>query len=931
MASAPTAAEIHSAAMMQHRAGQLKLAEDGYRRVLEIDPKRAEAWHMWGILAQQIGRHDLAVERIQKAVAERPNEATFRVNLGSALKSLGRNAEAALSFESAIALAPQMAEAHNNLGATYRSLGRLDDAAVCYRRAVQIRPNYAEAHCNLGNTLRDQNRLDEAVASYQTALQLKSDYAEANLFLGQTLQQMRRGEALVSLRRAVELQPQSALAHCALGAALLDAGQTIEALTSIQQAFELAPNDPEVLNNLGYLLTQLKRYDEAIALLRKALQLDAGSASIHGNLGVALKEQNHLDEAVTSLREAVRLAPNDARARSNLGSVLKEQGCFDEAASQLQQAVQLDPNYPEAYYNLALVLTRMGKPADAQACHQRAIQIRPDYAEAHNSLGASYAAQWRYDDAMACYRRALQYKPGLASAHNNLGNLYSDKEMVKEAVECYEKALRLDPDYGNAHYNLATSLLTLGQTDAAAEHYRQCVRIKPTSRVQLVSATLLPMVYSTLDDMFARRAALIDNLARLREGGVRMDLNVEFGHYPFFLAYQGCNDRDVMVELAGLHTPATVPPRDALPSSIDNFDRRPRIGFISRCFRHHTVGELMRGIIAHLSRDLFHVTVFSIGGHNDQTHDLIRKSADRFVEVSGSVIPGRRAVASAPVDVLFYTDIGMDAVTYSLAFSRLAPVQCTTWGHPCTTGITAMDYYLSSELFEAEEGDEHYSENLVRLKSIPAFCYRPELPAKMKSRSEFGFSDSQHIYACPQSLFKLRPDFDLLVAGILRRDPQGQVIFVDGHQPYWKELLRERFRATIPDVADRIQFLPRMSHDDFLALNACCDVLIDPIHFNGGNTSYKALALGTPIVTLPMRLLRGRMTYALYKKMNLMDCVASTPEEYVEIAVRLATDREYREMIRGRILAANHVLYEDHSVVRELEQFFLQSLAKRGN
>ena len=128
--SLQNAAEIFSAAMAQHRVGQLNPAEDGYRRVLEIDPSRPEAWHMWGVLAQQIGRHDLAVERIQNAILHRPTDATFHVNLGLALKSLGRNAEAAASLEKAIALQPQMAEAHNNLGATYRSLGRLDAAAA---------------------------------------------------------------------------------------------------------------------------------------------------------------------------------------------------------------------------------------------------------------------------------------------------------------------------------------------------------------------------------------------------------------------------------------------------------------------------------------------------------------------------------------------------------------------------------------------------------------------------------------------------------------------------------------------------------------------------------------------------------------------------------------------------------------------------------
>ena len=123
-----------------------------------------------------------------------------------------------------------------------------------------------------------------------------------------------------------------------------------------------------------------------------------------------------------------------------------------------------------------------------------------------------------------------------------------------------------------------------------------------------------------------------------------------------------------------------------------------------------------------------------------------------------------------------------------------------------------------------------------------------------------------------------------------------------------------------------MSFLPRLGEHDFLSLIMLSEVVLDPVHFGGGNTTYEAFAMGTPIVTLPGRFMRGRVTYACYKKMNLNDCVASTPDAYVEIAVRLGTDRDYRTAVSEAILSRNQVLYKDMRAVKELEQFFLRAL-----
>jgi protein O-GlcNAc transferase len=271
----------------------------------------------------------------------------------------------------------------------------------------------------------------------------------------------------------------------------------------------------------------------------------------------------------------------------------------------------------------------------------------------------------------------------------------------------------------------------------------------------------------------------------------------------------------------------------------------------------------------------------------------------------------------------------MDPTTYTLAFSRLAPVQCVTWGHPVTTGIPTVDYFLSSELIEPEWAEEHYTEKLVRLKTLPFYYYRPVPPAPLKSRRDFGLSDEHHLYACLQTLFKFHPEFDEILGGILRRDPRGRLVLIRGKHRHWEDLLTKRWAATIPDVLDRIQWLAPQPRADFLNLMAVSDVLLDTIHFGGGNTSYEGLGLGVPIVTLAAPFMRGRITYALYRKMGVMDCVAASPQQYADSAVALATDPSYREAVRARILAANGALFEDIAAVRELEEFFRSALRSR--
>src|SRR5204863_6482715 len=114
---------------------------------------------------------------------------------------------------------------------------------------------------------------------------------------------------------------------------------------------------------------------------------------------------------------------------------------------------------------------------------------------------------------------------------------------------------------------------------------------------------------------------------------------------------------------------------------------------------------------------------------------------------------------------------------------------------------------------------------LITLRSLPVFYYRPTTTST-KTREDFGIPRDATIYGCLQALFKFHPDFDALLAGVLRRDPAGRIVITGGVTRQWDAKLLARFARTIPDVVDRIHFVPPQPFQDFLRLTSLCDVML---------------------------------------------------------------------------------------------------------
>ncbi len=718
------------------------------------------------------------------------------------------------------------------------------------------------------------------------------------------------------------------------------AGRLSKAEAIYQQILQTDPEHPDALHLLGVIANQVGRNDIAVDLITKAITIKPNLVEAHNNLGNALKILGRLEEAAACHRKALSLKPDYVEARYNLANACQALGQLDEAIRHYRKVIIEMPDFADVHGNLGNALYKLGRLDEAITNYQNFTAIKPDSADAYYNLGNALKGVGRWDDAVENYQKTLALNPDYANAHCNLGNTLMDLERSGEAIQHYRRAVALKPDFANAHANLGNPLLDLGDIDGALEQLDLALTHKPEhAGWRIKRALLLPTIPESLADILTRRETLHSAINDLRQQNLIVsDPIKDVGLTNFRLAYHNRDNKAMMQDIAALYiaacpdliyeaghcapyNPPHNPPHN--PPGQKKREGKLRLGIVSSFLREHTIGKLVRGFVQNLSHELFDVIVFRPYGAEDEMSALVDRSADKVVWLNGNLKTDQRIIEDNKLDILFYPDIGMSPETYYLAFARLAPVQAVSWGHPDTTGIPNIDYFISSELLEDRDSARQYSEQLVQLSCLPTYYYRPEIPGNTFTRADFGFDNGAHLYVCPQTLFKFHPDFDPVLGDLLRRDPEGQLVLIEGNKgEYWKQLIMDRFARAFPDVVDRVIFVPRMDKARFLGLLQLADAILDIPMFSGGNSSLEAFAMAAPIVTWPGDFMRARVTAGCYWQMGLTDLIAASAEDYVSLAMQLAEDPEFKNRMQNAIQANAHKLYEREEPVRELESFF---------
>ncbi|HTV47746.1 MAG TPA: tetratricopeptide repeat protein [Phycisphaerae bacterium] len=611
---------------------------------------------------------------------------------------------------------------------------------------------------------------------------------------------------------------------------------------------------------------QAGRLAEAEAIYRRVLAQQPNNADALHLLGVLLGQKGQYQDAVEFIRRAIAVNPSAATFYLNLGITLEKLNLNQDAASAYREALRLKHDFANAHNSLGNLFRRLHQIDEAIAECRLAVQFKPDFAEAYNNLGIALHVAGKHDQAIEAFHAAIRVKPLFGQAHNNLGNLFLQLHQIREAfTECHLAAL-ISPDLAEARNNLATVLLEQGRFDLAINEYHEALRLK-ADYVNAHSNLIYTLYYCPTVDI-----AKIAN------------------------------------ELADFNRRHALPLKKFIqPHHNDpNPERKLRIGYVSSDFCDHASAFFLDPLLRNQDHEQFEIFCYAhvlkpdvftgrFQSYADHWHSVVALSDQQLAE----------QIRADGIDILVDLKLHTKDNRLLVFAYKPAPVQATWLGYPGSTGLSTIDYRLTDPHLDPPGlDDKFYSEQSLRLPDC-FWCYDPltkeppinELPADQNGFVTFG---------CLNNFRKINDKVLEIWAKVLRAMPNSRLLFLAPPGETRERAISKFEQENI--VQARLEFIDHQSRTDYLKHYHSIDLSLDTLPCNGHTTTLDSLWMGVPVVSLSGKTSMGRAGKSILTNIGLPELIAQTPEEYIQIAVKLAKDMprlaELRKTLRQRMEAS---------------------------
>lgn len=646
-------------------------------------------------------------------------------------------------------------------------------------------------------------------------------------------------------RAAVEIE---SMLHRALEHRI--AGRFFEAEEECRQVLSLDPHNSDALHILGMLLAQQGDPAAGLAFVNDAIARDPGVAQFQNSRGFLLQNLERLEDSLAAYTEAARIEPALAPAHYNKANVLRKLGRLDEACGAYARAVAADPELRAAQMAYADVLAQLGRLDQALDAYDRALELQPRNANGHCARGLVLQGLGRSQEALAAFESAIEQDPRHTAAMVNKSIVLTKSARFNEALGLLEQALAVAPNLVEAHVGRGNVLKTQGRLKEAARAYEQALQLDPTHAIAH-SNLLLCLNF---------------------DAGVSGD-ELSVAHRR----WGDVHGRDV-------------------PSYVGHTNRRDpdkvlRIGLISADFRRHPVGYFLESVLAATERSRLQIICYSCNLHDDDLTTRLESRAQAWRSCPDLFDQDlAKAIRSDQIDILI--DLAGHTAGNRLTCFALkpAPVQVTWLGYCHSTGLPAMDYILVDPSFSPDCGRRWCTEREVTLPDVRA-CYSPPgyapevvvPPILTRGHATFGSFNN---------LAKLNEAVIDLWAELLRRTPDAQLML------NWKSLadsaerdhLSRMFGARGIDPGRLRLTKGAANHRGVLAQYGDIDIALDPFPFAGGLTTYEALWMGVPVVTLPDDRPASRQSLGPVSVLGHRQWAARTADDYVRTCEELIND-----------------------------------------
>ncbi|AUC62338.1 hypothetical protein AA637_14820 [Cyanobacterium sp. HL-69] len=660
---------------------------------------------------------------------------------------------------------------------------------------------------------------------------------------------------------------------------------------------------------------------------------------------IKLSKNGLLNDAKHQYQLIIKFEDNQSYIWQDLSLIHYQLSEYIQAYQAILQGINSEPeNYLNFYYG-AIFLEKVNNIEDAIKLYQQSIKLNPNHLDSYNNLGNLLLNNNQIKQAEKYYLLAFNVDNKYFGTCLNLGNLYLKSDRITLALDYYNQALKISPTYENFLWivNNIRSFNYIQESINFARH--NCSLLPYNLFASLECDRILPFVYQKEEEINNYRQSLTRFLQKISEINLDIKNNSLFAlqlidtHTNYHSHYQAQNDLELQILYGNfIHKVMTINyPSYCQPLKKNKHPEKIRIGYISYCLRSHVVGKLSLGWIKYHNQNKFEIYCYYLGDFSEDkiTQEFKRHSKkfyhfkdDTNIEIIAQTIKDNE------LDFLVFLDLSMYPRMSQLAGLNLAPIQCVTWLHPITSGIPTIDYFISSELIEKNNTNNHYSEKLIKLPNLSIY-YSSKNSEVDKDKAKFNLKHENIIYISSQYCSKYLPQYDYVYSEIAKKVKHCQFVFIhprinnnnDKITPQLWERIKQSFSNYQLDWQDYCIFLPTIKNSkDYKQLLKSCDIFLDTIGFTGFNSTLDALEFFLPVITHSGEFFRTRQSEGILKMIQVTDTVADNVEDYIIKAIALGTNNELRQKISDKIRRNINLLYEDLTSVKALETFYLDTV-----
>lgn len=642
--------------------------------------------------------------------------------------------------------------------------------------------------------------------------------------------------------------------------------------------------EDEMINSLISTFKQCD-YKAAINVANKLLSEEPKSAFVLKIQGVSYIEIGELDDAIKTLKLSTLYGPKDPETKAALGVAYSRNGELKAAIKQFQLSIDLDNKRSETFNNLGECHYRANNLELARYNLLQSLKLDPKNSNALANLANVQLALNEIESATFYIRKALECNNSTPGFWSNYGNILKGKREFSGAISAYQKSLELQPNSSEVLNNLGIAQLDMGDAIAAQNSFYRAVELSPKSS-QAVSNYIFSLNYTD----FISNTQLKDITVKLVENCIN-----------------GENNK---------HQCKILP----------NLAQKIRIGFVSADLRNHPVGYFIKGVINKINNDKFEIFCYSNSKVKDQTTIDIIKSCKVYVNISElNDKDAAKLIERDKIEILFDLSGHSGGNRLSLFALKPAPNQITWFGYFGTTGIREIDYMLVDNIVTPAGSDIYYVEKILRMPNSYV-CYTPPDFHVEKIDEAPCINNTYITFGSFNNIAKITPNLIRAWATIINSVPMSKLIIKSNQisdNSYCRELLKQ-FEANNLE-ASRVIFEGPSPREELLFTYNKIDIALDTFPYAGGTTTWEALWMGVPVVSVTGPSFVSNIGASILKSSHLPELIGNSVAQYISIAQSLATDldklQETRNKIRSTIM--NSPVFDINLFVSNFESILI--------